>query len=175
MAYFVVRLEQEAAVEDYLAECVDVERFLDCCRACENYGRRWSCPPFGFDPLRLWGRFRRLRLYARVLRPSAEETMGSLTEGMEREKAALTAELLELERRTPGALALSAGGCHLCGSWARVLGQPCRQPEAMRYSIEALGGDVGRTMERYFRHPLVWSRRGEVPEYLTLVGGLLLK
>ena len=30
-------------------------------------------------------------------------------------------------------------------------------------------------MERYFRHPLVWSRRGEIPEYLTLVGGLLLK
>ena len=28
-------------------------------------------------------------------------------------------------------------------------------------------------MELYFDRPIVWSHNGEVPEYLTLMGGLL--
>lgn len=44
----------------------------------------------------------------------------------------------------------------------------------MRYSVDALGGDLSETMEQYFQRPIRWSRNGEVPEYLTLVGGLLV-
>ncbi|UQT48047.1 hypothetical protein M5E87_25525 [Flavonifractor plautii] len=35
-------------------------------------------------------------------------------------------------------------------------------------------GDSGKTMELYFGRPIVWSHNGEVPEYLTLMGGLLV-
>ena len=44
----------------------------------------------------------------------------------------------------------------------------------MRYSFNALGGDSGKTMELYFGRPIVWSHNGEVLEYLTLMGGLLV-
>ena len=47
-------------------------------------------------------------------------------------------------------------------------------PEEMRYSFNALGGDSGKTMELYFGRPIVWSHNGEVPEYLPLMGGLLV-
>ena len=36
-------------VADYIARFRDAKRFLECCRACRNYGRSWGCPPFGFD------------------------------------------------------------------------------------------------------------------------------
>lgn len=176
MSYSVESLEQEVAVSRYLQECVDVERFLGYCQACENYEKRWSCPPFSFQPRQFWRQFERLHLFARVLYPSSDETLSGLLEGMRAEKAKLLTELLELERRKPGALALSAGSCALCGDdCTRPHGAQCRHPKEMRRSIEALGGDVGKTMELYFRRSIVWAKNGEVPNYLTLVGGLLLR
>ena len=100
--------------------------------------------------------------------------MPSMLEGLRREKERMMDALLGLERETPGSLALSAGGCTLCSDCTRPEGQPCRKPEKMRYSIDALGGDLSETMERYFHRPISWSRNGEVPEHLTVVGGLLV-
>ena len=53
-AYSVQTIETRVPVAEYLRTCVDVEKFLGFCRECGNYGRRWSCPPFEFDPLELW-------------------------------------------------------------------------------------------------------------------------
>ena len=54
-------------------------------------------------------------------------------------------------------------------------GRPCRCPEKMRYSIEALGGNVAETAERYLHKPLLWIEDGRMPDYLTLVCGLLAR
>ena len=45
----------------------------------------------------------------------------------------------------------------------------------MRYSIEALGGNVAETAERYLHKPLLWIEDGRMPDYLTLVCGLLAR
>lgn len=45
MSYSVEALEREMPVKTFLRDCVDVERFLGDCQACENYAKRWSCPP----------------------------------------------------------------------------------------------------------------------------------
>ena len=42
-----------------------------------NYGRRWSCPPFEFDPLELWNRYDTLHLYA-----CARPAPGADTDGL---------------------------------------------------------------------------------------------
>ena len=176
MPYIVEYLETELPVKEYMERCVDVERFLEFCKECRNYNSRWSCPPFPFQPLQLWSQFERLHLSARVLHPSQDETLPALLERMWAEKAKMMAELLDREKKLPHALVLSAGGCSLCGDeCTRPCGSPCRKPGEMRYSIDALGGDIGKTMELYFHRPIVWSHRGEVPAYLTLMGGLLVK
>ena len=163
--YFVQSTEQRVPIAEYLSACVDVEKFIGYCRACRNYGRRWSRPSFDFDPLDLWKRYQAIHIHARVLTPVRGADMVVMMEGLKREKEKLTDALLKMERDTPGSLALSAGSCSLCGSCTR---------QGMRYSIEALGGDLSETMERYFQRPIRWSRNGEVPDYLTLVGGLLV-
>lgn len=176
MSYSVEALEREVPVKTFLRDCVDVERFLGDCQACENYAKRWSCPPFSFPPPRLWRQFERLHLSVRILHPSPEETRSGLLAGMWEEKEKLLSELLEMERRRTGALALSAGSCALCGdNCARPHGAPCRNPERMRRSIESLGGDLTKAMELYFHRSIAWAKNGEIPSYLTLIGGLLLK
>ena len=96
--------------------------------------------------------------------------------GMREEKQRLMGMLLRLERESPHSLALSAGGCDLCGGdCTRSGGMPCRRPDEMRYSIDALGGDLSKTMERYFGRPILWIQNGKAPDYLTLAGGLLVR
>ena len=56
-----------------------------------------------------------------------------------------------------------------------MAGEPCRMPGRMRYSLEALGGDCGGALERYFGETLQWAKGNKLPEQLLLLGGLLMK
>lgn len=172
--YTVESLSAEVPVAEYVRTCVDVDKFLDFCRECGNYGIRWACPPFDFGPLALWRRFRVLRLSARVLTPLPGADVPAMLEGLKLEKAALLEKLLAQEAANAGSMALSAGTCNFCETCTRSRGLPCRTPARMRYSIEALGGDVSRTAERYLYRPLLWIKGNRLPEYLMLVGGLCL-
>lgn len=45
--------------------------------------------------------------------------------------------------------------------------------EKMAYSFEALGIDVGALVNEYFAFPLLWYKKGTLPEYSAIVCGLL--
>ena len=89
----------------------------------------------------------------------------------------LMVDLTALEAQAPGSRVVYPGRCHLCGlgQCSRALQQPCRHPEQLRYSIESLGGDVGKTTEQLLGYGLQWLRQGQLPEYLSLVGGVLYR
>ncbi len=175
LSYTVERMEAETTVQEYLRLCVDIPRFLECCKQCPNYGARWSCPPFDFDAAARWREYKTLRLYARYVVPGTDRSAKNLLDALAKEKSAFIRDLLALERATPGSLVLACGSCSLCTSCERAQGRPCRFPEQVRPSIESMGGDVGETASRYFGRPLLWVQGEEAPDYLTLVGGLLLR
>ena len=175
--------DREVPLAEYRAQCVDVPKFLGYCAACPNYGRTWSCPPFDFDPQTVWDRYDRILLRAvKVLIPEELRQIHFSPQELDREshallypiKRQLLFTLLEQERATPGSLALSAGRCQECQVCTKASGQPCRQPERMRHSIESLGGDVGKTLSLYLGQELLWGREGHFPEYYILLCGLLL-
>ncbi len=171
--YTVERREAEVFVADYLREFVDVPKFLGYCRECENFGRRWACPPFDFDPVDVWNKYRTLHIYAKIITPGRNTTQGEMKDVLFAEKSALFEELLGLEETCPGSLALSAGTCEMCRDCTRPLGVPCRYPEKLRWSLEALGGDVCKTAEVLLKTPILWEEKGRLPTYYTLAGGLL--
>ena len=168
------RLITTVPLEELLAQWVDVGKFLPYCQACPNYGKRWSCPPFQFDPMDLWRGYKALVLVALVLIPAAGTDPAVFQESVRLEKNKLLEDLLALEETFPGSLALAAGSCDLCRFCARETGQPCRRPNQLRCSMEALGGDVAGIAEEYLGRALQWSRAGDLPDALTLVGGLLI-
>ena len=61
------------------------------------------------------------------------------------------------------------------GNCTRPEGKPCRYPEKMRYSIESIGGNVGKTVSKLLGIELEWIQDGKVPSYFVLCGGLLKK
>lgn len=171
-----IRVETLTAVvpvSEFTAECVDVPKFLELCRQCPNYGRIWACPPLPVDPMEIWNRYHFLHLYARVLIPRKEMDCQMFLQQFRREKQELSQYVLELEKQTPGSLSMAASTCIACTPCLRTQAKPCCHPEQLRYSIEALGGDVGLVMEKYLHRPLQWIKDGQLPEYLTVAAGLL--
>lgn len=173
-SYTVQRAQAVTAVRPYLEKYVDVPTFLSFCQVCPSYDSRWSCPSFDFDPMALWQEYRTLHLFARFLTPGNRDGE-ALIAALKVEKEHFLTDLLAMEQSHPGSLALSCGSCECCTVCTRVSGKPCIKPERLRYSIEALGGDVGKTALDFFGKPLLWVKDGVAPDYLMLVGGLLLR
>lgn len=177
-------LQNQITVGDFVRQCVDIPKFYQCCQQCAGFGKTWSCPPFNFSAESVWRHYDTLWLYGeKVSIPGALRERQFTDEELETEstalfqlvKARILDHLLSLEAQHPGSMALSAGSCRQCaGGCTRPQGQPCRQPEWMRHSIESLGGDVGRAASLYLDTELVWGQAGRMPPYYLLIGGLLM-
>lgn len=164
---------------EYVARFRDVERFLAYCRECDSYGRVWSCPPFEGDVREKTDGFSQVTIWATVI------TFSDSVRDRVRDRAArerVTWEAIEAawrvllpflyaqERRLEGCRVFT-GRCRQCGAavCSRVEGVPCRHPDRLRSSLEAVGFDLAGTMEQLFGLPLVWATDGRLPERVTLV------
>lgn len=175
-AYHIRELTAEVDVADFVERFVRVEQFLEACRRCPNYEKRWTCPPFDFDPMDIWREYRTLKLYARVLYADApNQPMNEAIAALKREKTVYREKLWQWEQAEPGSRMLLAGTCERCAVCEKERGSICCFPEQLRHSIEALGGDVEGCTRHYFHMPVLWGKDGLAPEYLVLVGGLLIR
>jgi len=182
--YRVEDLWAEIPLSELRQNCVDVAKFLECCKLCPNYGKVWSCPPYSFDPQQIWNSYDSLTLCCRKVLFSEDaravsypqEELGVITKQlMQLEQDALLEIMMEKERLNRGSMALAAGSCSACAplECARKSGQRCRHPEKIRYSLESLGADVGKLIEEQFGLTMLWAEGGHLPEYFLLVGGLM--
>lgn len=172
----------EGPVSDFVKTCVDIPRFLGCCRECPNYNRRWSCPPYNFSVEEVWKRYNSILLYEEKIPISKElqeilysqEELNEISRSLlAPAKRQMTDYLLTLEAHNPASRALFAGTCELCDDCNKENGDSCRHPNLMRYSIEALGGNLALAAQVYFDDRILWAKDGHLPDYFVLLGGLL--
>lgn len=169
------------ATEDYIENYVDVPKFLGYCKKCDSYGKNWSCPEFNFDAKELWKKYKYVYIigtkiiFNKDVINSLDEDVAKeqMQEALWQEKKTLLEKLWKLEEDYPGALSLSAGSCKLCPKCQRQIDRSCIHPDKMRYSIESIGGDVGKTLSKLLGIELQWAKDGKLPEYYTLVSGFL--
>ena len=128
-------------VADYIARFRDAKRFLECCRACRNYGRSWGCPPFGYDVGAYLSQYTSALIIATKITPA--------------------------EQHVP----MSEAGRLMSEGAAEAAETRCRHPELVRPSLEACGFDIAHTTSELFGIELKWGTDGSLPEYLTLVCG----
>ena len=174
--YTIEKSEKTIKVSEYIKDYVNVEEFLQYCKECKNYDAVWSCPSYDFNPEDYWKEYDELLVVARKIIFGPEVDEARSYEIMLEVKDDMSRELYELEKTFPGSISLSAGSCSMCkDGCTRVSGQPCRHPELMRYSIESIGGNVGKTVSKLMGYELEWIEEGKLPSYYVLVGGLLKK
>lgn len=169
-------------IENYIENYIDVPKFLGYCEKCDNYGNNWACPTFDFNAEDIWKKYKYVYIVGTKIifdkdipySIEGKDLIKKLTEDtLWKEKKALMEKLLKLEEKYPGSISLSAGSCKLCSKCQRQMGKPCIHPDKMRYSIESIGGDVGKTSSKLLGIELQWAKDGKLPEYYTLVSGFL--
>jgi predicted metal-binding protein len=146
----------------------DPVRIHGYCANCPQHGRVWSCPPFGVPGLDLLGAWDHAVLVFGKVWTAPGATQAGMLEGFQRARTAFRALLTA--RETEGVKALVAGHCAACERCARP--EPCRAPEALRYSLEAVGFDVTGLAEGLAGQRILWPKEG-LPEYLLTAGALL--
>ena len=67
------KLTADVDVSEYYDKYVDIEKFLEICKECDQYGNNWGCPPFDFDPNEIWNSFNKLKIIAFKFDFSQEE------------------------------------------------------------------------------------------------------
>ena len=152
------------------------ERFRILCETgCKNYNRKWSCPPSSpkFSSYALKWSY----LYILYMRAPLSAFLNIKNEYL-RIKAANSMLKSRAEKYMRGLSEIygkyiSTGSCRLCKPCKYQLGVSCAHPNLMAYSFESLGINVGALVNEYFDRPLLWYKKGCLPEYTSVVCGLL--
>ena len=176
----ITKLTADVEVNEYYEKYVDFEKASKLCIGeQEMLGYNWNYPPFDFDVDEIWNSYNRLKIIAFKIDFSEEELANTfdkkelefILKRFERLKVKLMNEIYALENED--SLGLFLGKCNLCMRCTREFNMPCKMPFKMRYPIEALGGDVDKTVEDLFGYKILYAHDGKLPDYLIFVGGLL--
>ncbi|WP_298594523.1 DUF2284 domain-containing protein [uncultured Mitsuokella sp.] len=161
----------------------DREKYMTYCRECPNYGTVWSCPPLSFEVEEYLSGFAWVNiLCAKIIlsdRTIAEADTPEKIKSVGWEmllavKLGMEEKLRHLEKALPGSVSLSSGSCNLCSACSRKDGKPCRQPDKMRYSLDAFGFDLSAITKDMFAIDILWCK-DRLPDYFTLIHGILTK
>lgn len=167
-------ITREISASEYIYGFRDVEKFERCCRECDNYGKSWLCPPFGFDideKLRPWSK---VLLAGVCVAVEAETPVSEAMRILRPASVVLSNYLLDIERQRGGMAMGFSGRCLYCNTCSRLSGQPCRHADLARPSLESFGFDVGATAERLLGIKLKWGHNNILPDQLSLIGGVFM-
>lgn len=152
--------------------------FEPLCRQCGNWASRWGCPPFDFDPMARIKRFGKTTIYfitAKVNKWPENAGIPEMTEAIQSIRRQYEPKLLDIEQELNGFAALFTGQCFHCGSLpcTRLNNKPCRHPQKVRPSLEALGFDLGATASDLFHSPLQWfDPQKPHPTHLSIIAAI---
>lgn len=148
-----------------------------CKIGCPNFKRKWSCPPNAPSYIEFAKEFN----YLTVIILSTQLRQFSY---IENDYLKIKAANVILKSRIDKALRqiiskdlkyISTGSCRLCKSCNYKKGLPCKHPDIMTYSYEALGVNVQDMVHDVFDYQLLWYKKGYLPEYTSVVTGVLSK
>lgn len=152
----------------------DAERFIALCRQCPEFNRQWSCPPVAPGIDRQLSRWHTATVIATRIDVPHATPVADAARIMEPERIRIEKKLLALEREHGGRAFTTVGRCLHCGNrpCTRPQGLPCRHPELVRPSLEAVGFNLSAILSDIFGIHLNWASDGFCPPVLTLVTAL---
>lgn len=154
---------------------VDKKEFSEMCRqGCSVYKKCWACPPYSPSFLNIKKKFRRMLVFISYIHTSQIKIKGPyllisnvyniLAPKMHRAG-------MVLEKRLSGLL-LKSGPCRICRKCSAQEHKPCKFPDKRRYALESAGIDVQK-LSLLLNHKLLWYSKKSLPEYISVVCGVL--
>lgn len=155
---------KDISTSELLSRFYDEKMSSELCKSCENYGAKWSCPPFETPPE--YSKFSEVRLMLRRVAAT-----GTIADAYDAERAGFDAEILAAESEL-GGMGMFAGSRIICGKCVRVRGRACLHPDKMRTSLEAVGFDVSKIVREIFGVGIEWGGDSRRPRFATLLGAV---
>lgn len=152
-------------------------QYKDLCKACPEYGKRFSCPPHSpFFPEQKGEAHRAIVICVRF--------PGEYFSNLSTEKDYLTrffrkagkvlVEVL-LGYRSKGHVIAGSGPCLACEPCAAQEGlEKCLKPDKQIYSLESLGVNVAALCKRAFNLDLEWGADGRPAGHVCAIGAVFL-
>ena len=98
LTYTLERYDTDTDADNYIRKYRNVDYFLQFCRQCRNYGRRYGCPPFQDDPLAAISKYASVRIIGVKIIPNDKSLpLDAANELMEPVTRELNEELLRME------------------------------------------------------------------------------
>jgi len=188
-----VNLQIKTISIDQLKRVHKFDEVLGYCAKCNNFNKNYSCPDFAFDPIEYLDEFKFATLILTVVRTDklkdhikefGEKDLESQVQKLHmpvdkdpnynisdalamkcfnKVKDIMANELLDVEAHIDKGVSSPPGSCTRCLKCTKIIGEECKHPDQLRYSLEALGFLISELYVKYFDLELEWSM-GEIPE-----------
>ena len=163
----------EASTDELLGKYYTPKDCLDSCKKCKCFGTQWSCPPLSVDTTALLKPYKRARIYIAIIETTTRIPISDEASVTRPARIMLENLLREEEGKTGGRASYTIGRCLYCDEpCARISNQPCRHPNDIRPSLEAMGFNVIGILRDIAGIELQWSTDGNLPATLCLVGAI---
>lgn len=182
MIYKVSRKKASVAASEFVKRYRDPERMAALCGECPSFGKSWGCPPHDFNVASVSDGFSTVELMATIIEFDEKVRASCSSRAKAREVAeramnevlgTVLPEMYEMERQVPGSRCFTFR-CRMCPEGCtRPQGLPCRYPDRLRYSLEAVGFDVTAATQEILGIGLEWSKDGSLPRHITLITALM--
>lgn len=165
----------EVSMADAL-NCLEPHMTAEACRACPRYGKSWTCPPFDtydFETLHPERRKKLLLVLISIVCRHGESII-DFNDFSESELHQIMENLRKEAGDKNGVVYGLASRCDLCrGQCRRTQALPCKFPERVAPSLEAVGFNVSSLLSRFCNTSLQWAdKQGRVPQQMTLVAAI---
>lgn len=147
----------------------NIERCLQSCSDCRLCAQQWSCPPLSDAQLDKILKYQFCTLYVNEIDIPQATLITDSEKILTPIRREIEAQMLAQEKQCDGMASATIGRCTLCNKCTRPAGLPCRHPDMVRPSLEALGFDVGAILLHFFQIELQWSQNEFLPSPLRLI------
>lgn len=147
-----------------------------CQTGCENFSKKWTCPPHCPPFMDYAEDYTHIKL---ILYKTECKQFNFISD----KDRALTAynfakDLLQNKLRkqeTEQERFIGPNSCEICTICKAAQADACHLPHLIRYNLVAFGFNVTQIMEDLFHHELEWAKAGQVPNHVSSVGAILFK
>lgn len=163
-----INLKASICDNDILKRYMKYEYFTQLCKeGCPNYDSNYTCPPNSPKFIDYVKDYKYSLVIAMYMDIPNDDSISNTHEYL---RTILGEILIHLEDKVHGLLT-DGGRCLLCKQCAYLDGLPCRFPQKMRFSMEAMGIDLASASKDILHHSLIWNEEDE-NNYCTVLGSV---
>jgi predicted metal-binding protein len=163
-----INLKANICNNEILTKYMDFNYFTGLCKdGCPHYNLSYTCPPNSpkFDDYTK--DFKKSLVIAMYMSLDDDNTINDVHPYLRR---VLSDLLIPLEKEFDGLLT-DGGRCRYCEQCAYVDSLPCRFPDKIRFSMEAMGINLDKVCSDILDHCIMWNEDDE-NRYCTVLGSI---